>query len=571
MAAGRIPQSFIDELLARVDIVEVIDAHLPLKKVGRSYQALCPFHREKTPSFNVNPDKQFYHCFGCGASGSAIRFLMEHARLGFVEAVTQLADRVGLEIPTDTGPVRRQGHAELYTVLDQAAQWFAAQLRQHPAAGPAVAYLEQRGLSGRIATAYRIGYAPPGWDHMLRGLGTDPERVDALMRGGMLARKDDGICYDRFRDRVMFPIEDPRGRVIGFGGRVIGEDLPKYLNSPETPIFRKGGEVYGLPQALQGHDKPKHLFVVEGYMDVLALAQHGITNAVATLGTALTREHLGRLFRVVPDLVFCFDGDEAGLRAAWRALETTLAYLSEGRSVGFLILPNGEDPDSLVRAEGPGLFERAEAVTPLSTFLFDTLSARTNPRTVEGRARLMEMAVPLLATVPDGPLRDLLTQHLSDRARMDATRWLAPGTRPRSTLSRGEPKRAVPSLVRKAIAILLYEPSLAFAVPADSVQDLAGVPRPGVDLLVEILGLVHANPGIGCAAILERYHDSEQGTYLSKLASQEILVPATGLSSELLGALERLKEQAAHARRHQATMEELAQGLGEQGAGDQAS
>ncbi|MDQ3776405.1 MAG: DNA primase [Pseudomonadota bacterium] len=567
MAAGRIPQSFIDELLARVDIVEVIDAHLPLRKVGRSYQALCPFHREKTPSFNVNPDKQFYHCFGCGATGSAIRFLMEHARLGFVEAVSQLADRVGLEIPTDTGPVRRQGHAELYTALEQAAQCFAAQLRQHPAAGPAVAYLKQRGLSDRIAVSYRIGYAPPGWDHLLRGLGTDPDRVDTLVRGGMLARKDDGACYDRFRDRVMFPIEDPRGRVIGFGGRVIGEGSPKYLNSPETPIFHKGGEVYGLPQALKGHEKPRRLFVVEGYMDVLALAQHGITNAVATLGTALTREHLGRLFRVVPDLVFCFDGDEAGRRAAWRALETALAYLSEGRSVAFLFLPNGEDPDSLVRAEGPGLFERAEAVTPLSTFLFDTLSARVDPRSVEGQARLLEIAAPLVATVPRGPLRDLLTQHLSDRARTDAARWLSPGSRPRSTSSRGEPKRAVPSLVRKAIATLLHEPSLAFDVPADSVQDLAGVPRPGVDLLVEILGLLHANPGIGCAAILERYRDSEQGTYLSKLASQEILVPAAGLSSELLGALERLKEQAAHARRHQATVEELTQGAGAQAPG----
>ncbi|MGH8478203.1 MAG: DNA primase [Gammaproteobacteria bacterium] len=567
MAAGRIPQSFIDELLARVDIVEVIDAHLPLRKVGRSYQALCPFHREKTPSFNVNPDKQFYHCFGCGATGSAIRFLMEHARLGFVEAVTQLADRVGLEIPTDNGPVRRQGHAELYTVLDQAAQWFAAQLRQHPAAGTAVAYLKQRGLSGRIAAAYRIGYAPPGWDHLLCGLGTDPDRVDALVRGGMLARKDGGACYDRFRDRVMFPIEDPRGRVIGFGGRVIGEGSPKYLNSPETPIFHKGGEVYGLPQALQDHDKPKRLFVVEGYMDVLALAQHGITNAVATLGTALTREHLGRLFRVVPDLCFCFDGDEAGHRAAWRALETALAYLCEGRSVGFLFVPNGEDPDSLVRTQGPGLFERSEAITPLSTFLFDTLLTRANPRSVEGQVRLMEIAAPLVATVPHGPLRDLLTQNLSDLARVDATRWLVPGARRRIAAARGEVKRGVPSLVRKAIATLLHEPSLALAVPADKVQDLAGVLRPGVDLLVEILGLVHANPGIGCAALLERYRDSEQGTYLSKLASQEVLVPAERLSSELLGALERLQEQAAHARRHQATVQELTQGAGDRAPG----
>ncbi len=570
MVAGRIPQSFIDELLARVDIVEVIEAHLPLRKVGRSYQALCPFHREKTPSFNVIPDKQFYHCFGCGASGSAIRFLMEHARLGFVEAVTQLADRVGLPIPTDNGPVRRQGHAELYTILDQAARWFALQLRQHPAAGPAVAYLKQRGLCGRIAAAYRIGYAPPGWDHLLGALGTDPDRVDTLVQGGMLARKDGGTCYDRFRDRVMFPIPDPRGRVIGFGGRVIGEGSPKYLNSPETPIFHKGREVYGLPQALQGPDKPKRLFVVEGYMDVLALAEHGITNAVATLGTALTREHLGRLFRVVPDLVFCFDGDQAGLRAAWRALETALAYLSEGRSVGFLFLPNGEDPDSLVRAQGPGLFERAEAITPLSTFLFDTLSARTDPKSVEGRARLLEIAAPLLAAVPRGPLRDLLTQQLSDVARMDATHWLGSAGRPRSTSSRSKPTRAVPSLVRKAIATLLHEPSLAFAVPADCIREVAGVPRPGVDLLVEILGLVHANPGIGCAAILERYRDSEQGTYLSKLASQEVLVPAERLSSELVGALERLKEQAAHARRHQATVEELTQGVGEQRAGDQA-
>jgi DNA primase len=568
MAAGRIPQSFIDELLARVDIVEVIDAHLPLRKVGRSYQALCPFHREKTPSFNVNPDKQFYHCFGCGKSGSAIRFLMEHARLGFVEAVTQLADRVGLEIPTDTGPVRRQGHAELYTVLDQAAQWFAAQLRQHPAAGPAVAYLKQRGLCGRIAAAYRLGYAPPGWDHLLCSLGTDPDRVDTLVRGGMLARKNGGPWYDRFRDRIMFPIEDARGRVIGFGGRVIGEGSPKYLNSPETPIFHKGGEVYGLPEALQGHDKPKRLFVVEGYMDVLTLAQHGITNAVATLGTALTREHLGRLFRVVPDLVFCFDGDEAGRRAAWRALETALAYLCEGRSVGFLFLANGEDPDSLVRREGPGLFERPEGVTPLSSFLFDTLSARADPKSVEGQARLLEIAVPLVASVPRGPLRDLLTQHLSDRTRMDATRWLAAGSRPPPTSMRAEPRRAVPSLVRKAIAILLHEPSLAFAVSVDSAKDLAGVPHPGVDLLVEILGLVHANPGIGCAAILERYRESEQGTYLSKLASQEVLIPASGLSSELLGALDRLKEQAAHARRHQATVEELTQGVSEQRAGE---
>lgn len=557
MAAGRIPQSFIDELLARVDIVEVIDAHLPLRKVGRNYQALCPFHREKTPSFSVNPDKQFYHCFGCGATGSAIRFLMEHARLGFIEAVNRLADRVGLEIPADTGGVRQQDYAELYTILEQAARWFAAQLRQQPAADEAVAYLKRRGVSGRIAAAYRVGYAPPGGDHVVRALGAD--RIDALLRGGVLARKDGGECYDRFRDRVMFPIEDPRGRVIGFGGRVIGAGSPKYLNSPETPVFRKGSEVYGLPQALRAPDKPGRLFVVEGYMDVLALAEHGVTNVVATLGTALTREHLGRLFRIVPDLVFCFDGDEAGRRAAWRALETSLPYLSTGRSVGFLFLPNGEDPDSLVRTQGPELFARSEAITPLSSFLFDTLAARADPQKVEGRARLMEIGAPLLANLPDSPLRELLMRQLSDLARLDATRFVGRVNRPRAAAAPDETKSAVPSLVRKALAALLHEPGLAQAVSADRTQSLAGSPRAGVDLLVEVLALVHGNPEIGCAAILERYRDSEQGTYLTMLASQELLVPADGLAREFLGSIDRLQQEADDGRRREATIALLTQ------------
>ncbi|NIP82922.1 MAG: DNA primase, partial [Gemmatimonadetes bacterium] len=353
--AGRIPRQFIDDLLSRVDIVDVVDEYVPLKKGGKDHKACCPFHNEKTPSFTVSADKQFYHCFGCGAHGTAIGFLMEYAHMDFVEAVEDLAARAGLEVPREAGSGQREESLQpIYDILARASAWYQKQLRQHPEAGSAKDYLKGRGLSGEIAAQFQLGFAPTGWDNLLGAIGaTDAERA-LMARAGLLVDKGGGGFYDRFRGRVIFPILDRRGRTIGFGGRVLGDDTPKYLNSPESAIFHKGRELYGLYQARKAAGKPERLIVVEGYMDVVALAQHGIRNAVATLGTAATEAHLEQLFRVSQDVVFCFDGDEAGRRAAWRALETALPAMHDGRQAFFMFLPEGQDPDSLVRERGAG-------------------------------------------------------------------------------------------------------------------------------------------------------------------------------------------------------------------------
>jgi len=330
--AGPIPQDFIDQLLARVDIVDVVGSRVPLKKAGREFTACCPFHTEKTPSFTVSPVKQFYHCFGCGEHGTAIGFLMAYDRMTFPEAVEELARQVGLEVPHEERPERRGPDPQpLYDVLERAAQHYQQQLRRHPEAQRAIQYLKGRGLSGETAAAFGLGYAPPGWDNLLGAHGTDAEAVKRLDLAGLLAEGSGGKRYDRFRDRIMFPIRDARGRVIGFGGRVLGDAKPKYLNSPETPVFHKGRELYGLYEARRVPGAIERLLVVEGYMDVIALAQHGIGNAVATLGTATTTEHLERIFKTAPEVVFCFDGDRAGREAAWKALNAALPQLREGR------------------------------------------------------------------------------------------------------------------------------------------------------------------------------------------------------------------------------------------------
>ncbi|MEK6771534.1 MAG: DNA primase, partial [Pseudomonadota bacterium] len=350
--AGRIPREFIDELLNRVDIVEVIDARVPLKKAGKDYKACCPFHDEKTPSFTVSQTKQFYHCFGCGKNGSAIGFLMDYENLSFPEAVTDLAQRVGLTVPTEASGTAApdSGSHALLDLLNEAGRFYRNQLRSHPSAGKAIDYLKGRGLSGEITQSFGIGYAPEGWDNLTKVLGKDDPTRDQLVAAGLAAKKEGGGYYDRFRNRVIFPIHDHRGRIVGFGGRVMDpKDEPKYLNSPETALFHKGRELYGLFRARDAIKKSGRVLVVEGYMDVVALAQHGIDYAVATLGTAATRDHLDRLYRHAPEVVFCFDGDRAGREAAWRALETTLPLLHEGRQASFLFLPEGEDPDTLVR------------------------------------------------------------------------------------------------------------------------------------------------------------------------------------------------------------------------------
>ncbi|MBN8281426.1 MAG: DNA primase, partial [Gammaproteobacteria bacterium] len=371
--SGRIPQDFIDDLVQRADIVEVVGSRVPLTKAGREYKARCPFHSEKTPSFWVSPQKGFYHCFGCGAHGTALGFLMEYERLDFPTAVEELARSLGVEVPRAEGGPDRVSLEPLYAMLDKAAGLFRQALRDHPAP---VEYLKQRGLDGETAREFGIGYAPPAWDTLLAALGGSEDERQQLLAAGLVIARDTGGFYDRFRDRVMFPIRDSRGRTIAFGGRILASGEPKYLNSPETPVFHKGRELYGLYEARRAERTLTRLLVVEGYMDAVMLAAHGIRNVVATLGTATTSEHLRRLFGVVPEVIFCFDGDRAGRDAAWRALQVSLPSLHDGRQVRFLLLPDGEDPDSLVRREGAAAFSaRVESSLPLSGFLLDTLAA----------------------------------------------------------------------------------------------------------------------------------------------------------------------------------------------------
>jgi DNA primase len=408
--AGLIPQSFIDNLLDRVDIVEVVDHRVKLKKTGKNYSACCPFHEEKTPSFTVSPEKQFYYCFGCGASGNALGFIMDYERLSFPESVEQLARLVGVEVP-------REVQRSIYTLLEKADAFYQAQLRNHPSKQMAVNYLKGRGLDGKIAKEYGVGFAPPGWDNLLKSLAQTDEDKHLLIEGGMLIHhQEEKRIYDRFRHRIMFPIRDTRGRVIGFGGRVLGDDKPKYLNSPETPIFHKGQELYGLYEARLAYRELPRLLVVEGYMDVVSLAQFGIRYAVATLGTACGEDHLERAFRHTDEVVFCFDGDNAGRAAAHRALENSLSSMMDGRQVKFLFLPEGEDPDTLVRQIGPEKFERMiDLAVPLEDYLFDAVAEGLNIRTMEGRASFSKRAAPLLDKLPKGVFRELMFENLATR------------------------------------------------------------------------------------------------------------------------------------------------------------
>lgn len=457
-----IPQSFIQELLGRVDIVEVVDRHVKLKRAGANYVACCPFHSEKTPSFTVSPTKQFYHCFGCGAHGTAVGFLMEHGGLGFVEAVKELAQSLGMKVPevrTEAAQRRAEHGVTLYEVLLQAAQHYRARLKDAP---QAIAYLKQRGVSGDIAKRFGIGYAPEEW----QGLAAAFSDYDgkALAEAGLVKSHDDGRRYDVFRNRIMFPIVDARGNVIGFGGRILGEGEPKYLNSPETPVFEKGRELYGLYQARRAIRDAGRVLVVEGYMDVVALAQSGIEYAVATLGTATTPLHVQKLLRQADEIVFSFDGDAAGRRAAWRALETSLSQLADGKELRFLFLPEGEDPDTYVRKHGRSAFEGLLGKSvPLSRFLIDELTGRVDLATAEGRARCVHEAKPLLRQVPAGVIRLQLVRELAEKTRltvdelMQACELASPSAQPRGAPAR--PARTPPPpLARQLLRLLVSNP-----------------------------------------------------------------------------------------------------------------
>ncbi|MBC3410961.1 DNA primase [Pseudomonas sp. SWRI107] len=424
--AGLIPQSFIDDLLNRTDIVDVVSSRIQLKKAGKNHSACCPFHKEKTPSFTVSPDKQFYYCFGCGAGGNALGFIMDHDNLDFPQAVEELARAAGMEVPREEGrrgqKPRQPVDSPLYPLLEAATEFYRQALRNHPTRKAAVEYLKGRGLSGEIARDFSLGFAPPGWDNLLKHLGADTLQQKVMIDAGLLIENaESGKRYDRFRDRVMFPIRDSRGRVIAFGGRVLGDDKPKYLNSPETPVFHKGQELYGLYEARKHNRNLDEIIVVEGYMDVIALAQQGLRNAVATLGTATSEEHLKRLFRVVPSVLFCFDGDQAGRKAAWRALESTLSSLQDGRRARFLFLPEGEDPDSLVRAEGTDAFRARinQHAQPLADYFFEQLSNEADPRSLEGKAHMATLAAPLIEQVPGANLRQLMRNRLREITGLD--------------------------------------------------------------------------------------------------------------------------------------------------------
>jgi DNA primase len=554
--AGRIPQSFVDELLNRVDIVEVIDARVPLKKSGREYAACCPFHNEKTPSFTVSQNKQFYHCFGCGAHGSAIGFLMDYEHFEFPEAVEELARGVGMEVPREAaGGIReKHQHDTHYPLLERADHFYRNQLREHPQAGTAVDYLKKRGLSGEIAARYGLGYAPAGWDALARYIGNDSTTQKTAVELGLLIRRDDGGLYDRFRDRIMFPIRDRRGRTIGFGGRVMGDEKPKYMNSPESPVFHKGQELYGLFEARKASQKLSRLLVVEGYMDVVALAQFGISYAVATLGTATTPEHLERLFRTVPEVVFCFDGDAAGRRAAWRALENALPVLRDGREARFLFLPDGEDPDSLIRRIGyEKFYKQTVDCVPLSQFFYETLCQQVDIRSVDGRAHLVELARPMLQKLPDSVFRDLMLDQLSQRSGLPATQLAARvfGKAPPTTAPapKRRPVAAGRSPVRVAIRLLLEQPELGAS--AENPAAFSDLDLPGVDLLVELLELLQRRPHINTAGVMEHWRGRPEERHLAQLAVTPLEVPGEGLQQEFLGAIQRLTEQRAAQRMQQ--------------------
>jgi len=462
--SGSIPQDFIDEVLARTDLVALIDRRVPLKKAGKDHTARCPFHDEKTPSFTVSAEKQFYHCFGCGAHGNAIGFLMAFERLEFRDAVAELATQAGLELPAGSdAPVPR--HKELLEVLAAAAHFYRQQLRAHPRA---IGYLKQRGLSGTIAATFGLGYAPAGWDNLLRQLGGAPERRTLLLETGLLVAREGehkGL-YDRFRDRIIFPIRDSRGRVIGFGGRVLDQGQPKYLNSPETPLFHKGRELYGLYEARQAQRELPWVLVVEGYMDVLMLAEQGVTNAVATLGTATTPDHLRRLFRHTSRVIFCFDGDRAGRDAAARALQISLPEMHDGREVAFLFLPEGEDPDSLVRQEGREAFlARINKAQPLSEWLLQRLQDQVDLHTHEGRARLLERAKPALSALPRGAFRRLLEQTLARLVGMEPEAAFGRAAR-NAPVSRPRPRSAAmqPTPVQRLMGLILAHPAESLLV-----------------------------------------------------------------------------------------------------------
>jgi DNA primase len=569
--AGRIPQPFIDEVVARSDIVEIIGASVALKKSGREYKACCPFHNEKSPSFWVSPEKQFYHCFGCGAHGTVVGFLMQYEKLGFLDAIADLAQRAGLELPREAQAAHEPGGIDLYQVMANASRFFEQNAKDSERAQ---GYLAKRSIDAPTCANFALGYAPDSWNALLNRFGGSEEERRRLLQAGLIIERDaragqSAGFYDRFRDRLMFPIRDARGRVLGFGGRVIDQGDPKYLNSPETPLFHKGRELYGIYEARQARSDFKRLLIVEGYMDVVRLHQAGITYALATLGTATTQEHLNKIFRLTSELVFCFDGDAAGLKAAWRALENALPLARDGRELKFMFLPAGHDPDTLIAAEGAkGFEEHMRRAVPLSEYLVRQLMEQVDLEHVDGRAKLAALAAPLFKRMPDGVYRELLLDRLAGEIRMPAAKLKehlgAAGREPASGAGRAPQRTQTPaeptqarrsrmsagrgSMLSQAIALVLHHPSSARAVSGWS--ELGGCDLPGLSVLLELLEQAAGMERPSTAMLLERWRDRPEYGRLAELATAPAMVGASGAAAqELQMAIQKLKDSLGPGRR----------------------
>ncbi len=548
MSLVPIPQEFINELLARVDIVQLIDARVPLRKKSKNYIACCPFHAEKTPSFTVTPEKQFYYCFGCSVGGNALSFLMEYEKLSFVEAVNSLAEQMGLEVPRQAKHQEYKTSSNLYGLLEEVAQFYAKELRTNTFA---INYLKQRGLSGEIAKKFNLGYAPDAWDTLLK---TFNKQTENLFEAGLIVKKTEGqTYYDRFRDRILFPIRDRRGRVIGFGGRVLTQQEPKYLNSPETVLFHKGKELYGLYETFQANRQLERILVVEGYMDVLALFQADLPFAVATLGTATSREQISRLMSYTQEIIFCFDGDIAGKKAAWRVLKQSLELLTDGYILRFLLLPNNEDPDSLLQKKGRTEFiTRLQQAQSLGEFLFSYLLTQVDINELEGKARLAKLAVPLVEKVAVGVIQHKLFEQLAALVNMDVVtlkKVTSIESHSTKTMQKqlSKPKKVNRSSpMRLAITLLVQFPSIVKSLSEDQCQALSGLALPGGDFLVQLFLLLKKNPELNSAMLLEHWREDEsRHKILKQLINAPLAIPEAGVQAEFHDLLKHLKKLVA--------------------------
>jgi len=543
--SGRIPDDFIETLLERIDIVEVIGVRVDLKHAGRGeHKALCPFHDEKSPSFTVSSDKQFYHCFGCGAHGTAIGFLMENDGLEFPAAIEELAHLAGLEVPREAGAAPTRKNDRLYAALIEAQTWFRRQLA---ASETARSYLKQRGFDKATVDEFGVGWAPQSWqglsDH-LSGSGFKPAELDAA---GLVSRKGEGPqarMTDKFRGRIMFPIHDRRGRIIAFGGRVIDDAQPKYMNSPETPVFHKGRELYRLHQVRRG-GLPKRILVVEGYMDAAALHQYGFTDTVATLGTAVTPDHLDALFKATPLVVFCFDGDRAGRQAAWRGLEAALPLMKDNRELRFLFLSEGEDPDDVVRTAGPEALEALiDQARPLSSFFFDELSASVDLRSLDGRARLVALTEPHLNRLPAGPFADLMRSELRSRAG-HAGVAPAPASPPKRRSTAGDDERPL-TPVQYAVALLIQQPELAVRETVYLLEFARDIK--GLEFLTELIDFCRERPHLSTAKLVELWRDRPEQPWLARLAAREVVQETEQMPEALAQTMARIRHTQVKAR-----------------------